>query len=116
MVAQPERVPHVPLTAEQTVADAERCFTAGATVLHLRARDAAGVKVAAARVLGTPRPLALALRAEARAGAGRAVAETIVVWRLAPSPDASPSATSNYEQLTAASCGSWRRTPRNCVS
>ena len=29
MVAQPERVPHVPLTAEQTVADAERCFTAG---------------------------------------------------------------------------------------
>lgn len=39
MVAQRERVPHVPLTADEIVADAERCFDAGATIVHLHARD-----------------------------------------------------------------------------
>ncbi|MBI5104236.1 MAG: 3-keto-5-aminohexanoate cleavage protein [Solirubrobacterales bacterium] len=42
MVATRERVPHVPLTAEEIADDAERCFAAGATVVHLHARDAAG--------------------------------------------------------------------------
>lgn len=39
MVAQRERVPHVPLTEEAIADDAERCFAAGATVVHLHARD-----------------------------------------------------------------------------
>lgn len=34
-----ERVPHVPLTAAEIVADAERCFAAGAAVVHLHVRD-----------------------------------------------------------------------------
>jgi uncharacterized protein (DUF849 family) len=42
MVPQRDRVPHVPVTAEQIVEDAEACFAAGATILHLHARDAAG--------------------------------------------------------------------------
>lgn len=42
MVATRERVPHVPLSPEEIVADAERCFAAGATILHLHARDADG--------------------------------------------------------------------------
>lgn len=40
MVARRARVPHVPLTPEEIVADAERCFAAGATIVHLHARDA----------------------------------------------------------------------------
>jgi 3-keto-5-aminohexanoate cleavage enzyme len=40
MVARRARVPHVPVTSEQIVADAERCFEAGATIFHLHARDA----------------------------------------------------------------------------
>lgn len=39
MVAQRERVPHVPLTPAEIVADAQRCFDAGATIVHLHARD-----------------------------------------------------------------------------
>lgn len=39
MVAQRERVPHVPLTEEEIADDAERCFAAGATVVHVHARD-----------------------------------------------------------------------------
>ncbi len=39
MVAQRERVPHVPLTAGEIADDAERCFAAGATIVHLHARD-----------------------------------------------------------------------------
>ncbi len=39
MVARRERVPHVPLTPEEIVADGERCCAAGATVLHLHARE-----------------------------------------------------------------------------
>lgn len=42
MVAQRDRVPHVPVTPEQIVADAAACFAAGATVLHVHARDADG--------------------------------------------------------------------------
>ncbi len=38
MAAQRDRVPYVPLSAEEIVADAERCFEAGASVLHLHAR------------------------------------------------------------------------------
>ncbi len=34
------RVPHVPLSAEEIVADAERCFAAGAAVVHVHVRDA----------------------------------------------------------------------------
>jgi len=40
MIARRDRVPHVPVTPEQIVADAQRCFRAGATVVHLHARDA----------------------------------------------------------------------------
>lgn len=39
MTAQRERVPHLPVTSEQIIADAERCADAGATILHLHARD-----------------------------------------------------------------------------
>lgn len=42
MVARRDRVPHVPLTEDEIVEDAERCFAAGATVVHLHARDADG--------------------------------------------------------------------------
>ena len=38
MVPRRERVPHVPVTAEQIVADAVACFQAGATIVHLHAR------------------------------------------------------------------------------
>jgi uncharacterized protein (DUF849 family) len=38
MVPRRARVPHVPVTAEQIVADAEACFGAGATIVHLHAR------------------------------------------------------------------------------
>jgi uncharacterized protein (DUF849 family) len=39
MVAQRERVPNVPLTSGEIADDAERCFEAGATSVHLHARD-----------------------------------------------------------------------------
>lgn len=42
MVAQRDRVPYLPLTAEEIVENAERCFRAGATVLHVHARDETG--------------------------------------------------------------------------
>jgi 3-keto-5-aminohexanoate cleavage enzyme len=42
MVARRDRVPHVPVTPEQIADDAEACFAAGASVLHVHARDAAG--------------------------------------------------------------------------
>jgi uncharacterized protein (DUF849 family) len=42
MVATPERVSHVPITARQIADDAERCFAAGATIVHLHARDSEG--------------------------------------------------------------------------
>jgi 3-keto-5-aminohexanoate cleavage enzyme len=40
MVARREQVPHVPLTAGEIADDAQRCFEAGATIVHLHARDA----------------------------------------------------------------------------
>jgi uncharacterized protein (DUF849 family) len=40
MVGRRHRVPNLPVTAEQIVDDAARCFAAGATVVHLHARDA----------------------------------------------------------------------------
>jgi 3-keto-5-aminohexanoate cleavage enzyme len=42
MVATRERVPHAPLTAAEIADDAERCCAAGATIVHLHARDAEG--------------------------------------------------------------------------
>lgn len=42
MLPMPDRVPHVPITAEAIVADADRCVEAGASVLHLHARDDSG--------------------------------------------------------------------------
>ena len=42
MVPQRVRVPHVPITADEIADDAERCFKAGATIVHLHARDASG--------------------------------------------------------------------------
>ena len=42
MVAHPDRVPHVPVDPESIAADAERCFSAGATIVHLHARDGGG--------------------------------------------------------------------------
>lgn len=42
MVAQRDRVPNVPLTAAEIAADAQRCFDAGATIVHLHARDELG--------------------------------------------------------------------------
>ena len=38
MVARRDRAPHVPLSAEEIVTDAERCFEAGAGIVHLHAR------------------------------------------------------------------------------
>lgn len=38
MVPRRDRVPHVPVTAEQIVEDAQSCFEAGATIVHLHAR------------------------------------------------------------------------------
>jgi uncharacterized protein (DUF849 family) len=43
MSAARDRVPHVPISEEEIADDAERCFTAGATIVHLHARDAAGL-------------------------------------------------------------------------
>ena len=40
MVPRRDRVPHVPVTAEQIVADAQECFEAGATIVHVHARAA----------------------------------------------------------------------------
>jgi 3-keto-5-aminohexanoate cleavage enzyme len=37
-----DRVPHVPLAPDEIVDDAERCFAAGARIVHLHARDGAG--------------------------------------------------------------------------
>jgi uncharacterized protein (DUF849 family) len=42
MVAQRDRVPHVPVTPDQIADDAAACCAAGATVLHVHARDAGG--------------------------------------------------------------------------
>lgn len=42
MVGQRERVPNLPLTTAEIADDAERCFEAGATVVHLHARDEHG--------------------------------------------------------------------------
>jgi 3-keto-5-aminohexanoate cleavage enzyme len=39
MVPTTTTVPHVPVNAEQIVADAEACVAAGATILHLHARE-----------------------------------------------------------------------------
>lgn len=39
MTGRREGVPHLPVTAAQIVADAERCADAGATIVHLHARD-----------------------------------------------------------------------------
>jgi 3-keto-5-aminohexanoate cleavage enzyme len=39
MVPKRDRVPHVPVTPEQIVDDGQACFEAGATILHLHARD-----------------------------------------------------------------------------
>jgi uncharacterized protein (DUF849 family) len=41
MVPRRDRVPHVPVTAEAIVEDAVACHAAGATIVHLHARDAA---------------------------------------------------------------------------
>jgi 3-keto-5-aminohexanoate cleavage enzyme len=43
MVPTKEMTPHVPIAAEEIVDDAERCFRAGASVLHLHARGADGL-------------------------------------------------------------------------
>lgn len=40
MVPRRDRVPNVPVTAEQIIADAQACFEAGATIVHLHARAA----------------------------------------------------------------------------
>lgn len=40
MVPRRDRVPHVPVTAEQIIEDAHACFLAGATIVHLHARAA----------------------------------------------------------------------------
>jgi len=42
MVLDRGRAPHLPLRADEIAADAELCVAAGATILHLHARDAAG--------------------------------------------------------------------------
>ncbi len=42
MVPQKTDNPAVPLTADEIVADARRCFAAGATIIHVHVRDAAG--------------------------------------------------------------------------
>jgi 3-keto-5-aminohexanoate cleavage enzyme len=42
IVPMPERVPHVPITAEAIVRDAVACADAGASIVHLHARDRDG--------------------------------------------------------------------------
>jgi uncharacterized protein (DUF849 family) len=42
MVAQRERFPAVPLSTAEIADDAQRCYEAGATIVHLHARDAQG--------------------------------------------------------------------------
>jgi uncharacterized protein (DUF849 family) len=42
MVPMKSDTPHVPITPEEIVADARRCRDAGATILHLHAREADG--------------------------------------------------------------------------
>ncbi len=42
VLAQRERLPNVPLTTAEIADDAEQCFAAGATVVHLHARDRQG--------------------------------------------------------------------------
>jgi 3-keto-5-aminohexanoate cleavage enzyme len=42
MVAQRDRCPHLPVTAEQIIEDASACHELGATILHVHARDAQG--------------------------------------------------------------------------
>ena len=42
MIPMRADTPHVPLTVEEIIADARRCFDAGATVCHVHARDAEG--------------------------------------------------------------------------
>ena len=42
MVPTRETAPHVPLTAEEIVADAAECAALGASIVHVHARDAAG--------------------------------------------------------------------------
>lgn len=40
MVPRRDRVPHVPVTAEEIIEDAHACFEAGATIVHVHARAA----------------------------------------------------------------------------
>lgn len=42
MVGQRDRVPHLPVTPAQVIADASLCHELGATILHIHARDADG--------------------------------------------------------------------------
>ena len=42
MVPQRADSPYVPISPEEIIADARRCYEAGATIVHLHARDAAG--------------------------------------------------------------------------
>jgi uncharacterized protein (DUF849 family) len=42
MVPMREDNPHVPLSPDEIVADARRCFEAGASIVHVHARDAEG--------------------------------------------------------------------------
>jgi 3-keto-5-aminohexanoate cleavage enzyme len=42
MVPTKKDTPHVPLSVEEIVADAKRCWEAGASILHLHARDEEG--------------------------------------------------------------------------
>jgi len=43
MVPQRNDSPHVPISPSEIIADAKRCVDAGATILHLHARDSEGV-------------------------------------------------------------------------
>jgi uncharacterized protein (DUF849 family) len=54
-----ERVPHVPLSVEEVAADAQRCYEAGARIVHLHARTADGAadyrRESYARLIGAVR-------------------------------------------------------------
>lgn len=50
MVPQRKDSPHIPLTPDEIVVDARRCVDAGASILHLHARDAHGAPTYRAEV------------------------------------------------------------------
>lgn len=52
MVPTKEHTPHIPVTVDEIIADAERCYDAGASMVHVHARDADGKPTYSKEVYG----------------------------------------------------------------